>query len=273
MNKKNSQEINISEESNKPYSYNKRIFNLIAKGKTKDYYDAFNEAYNEAETLEKKENKTQEEIDNMIDLSMVASIIIASRFDFEDSSISQNKEKYIEYAREKLYRAADAPYKRVEAMIYLIRALYGQTSIAYKTDNFINQQQHIFNGDKWVNIVEKSTKNNVAKGYALTQRAYSYIVFAKYFDMEDEERLKKINKELRYAVVWDKENYLGHYAFGLFYSDKNTSYYDKQKAIDSFNKVLEFKDKYVYADEFMNEGEKNKIMNLAKNKIELLKKM
>ena len=90
--------------------------------------------------------------------------------------------------------------------------------------------------------------------------------------MSVKERLNKSEKDLLYATKWDEDNYLAYYALGLLYSDNGNSKYNKEKAIENFTKVTSYKNKDANLDNYLDDGEKDKAINNAKKKIDLLNK-
>ena len=198
-----------------------------------------------------------------------AAIIIARYFDFNDTVISSKKSDYIKAAREILYAVGSKPHNDSEALIYIIRALYGQTNIGYNLEGE-NKGLHIDAGNEWVTYLERHTDDRALKSYALTLRAFQYIVNGDILNMSVKERVKKVETELLYAVKWQDDNYLAYFSLGLLYSDEGHSKYSLTKAIENFNKVLDFKDVDVTLDQYLLFDEKARAMANAKRKVDAL---
>lgn len=205
-----------------------------------------------------------------IEAGLKSAIIIANDFDFNNELIKPRKSDYINFARDILYEASSKPNFNPDAMIYLIRALYGQTNIAYN-HNDEYKKNNIEDGNEWVDFLEKNTNNRTLKAYGLTLRVYQYIVNRDIFDYSTSEILNKAEKDLIYATKWDKESYLAFFALGLLYLDSENSKYDIEKSIENFTKVLELKDKTTFLDNYLSKNEKKHFMDNAKKQIEILK--
>ena len=201
----------------------------------------------------------------------LAARVIAYDFDFSNEIISEKEKDYVKFARDMLYEAGDKPNNDPEALIYLIRAFYGNTSIAYSHfgEHKIN---NIKSGNEWVDYIEKNTKDRTLKSYALTLRCYEYIVYGEELGMTVKDRLNKTEKDLLYATKWDEDNYLAYYCLGLIYSDNGNSKYNIEKAIENFTKVTAYKGKTVELDKYLDDGEKEKAIRNATKKIESLNK-
>lgn len=234
--------------------------------KKNSYLDKFNKYYKLFCDL--SENGDEEE---RLDAGKQAGKIIAYDFEFDNEAIKEKKKEYIKFARDILYEAGNKPNNDSEALIYLIRAFYGQTSIAYSHVGE-HKANNIKSGNEWVNYIERNTKDRTLKSYALTLRCYEYIVNGEELGMSVKERLNKTEKDLLYASKWDEDNYLAYFALGLLYSDNANSKYNVEKAIDNFTKVTLYKDKIAPLDKYLDDGEKEKAINSAKRKIDSLSK-
>lgn len=233
------------------------------------YYKEFNELYNECLRINKNETLTKEEELDLVNKAKQAAKIIAIDFDFEKEELKSLKKNYVKFARDVLYIAGSKPVNDPEAVIYLIRALYGQTNIAYNMSGE-HKIVNIEDGNEWVDYIERHTDDRILKAYALTLRAFQYIVNAKELAMAMPSLLKKVESDLLYATKWDEENFLSYLSLGLLYSDTGHSKYDVEKAKDNFNKVLDFKDKETKLEKYLMDDEKNRAMNIAKRKLDSL---
>ena len=213
---------------------------------------------------------SKEERERMVVLGEEMAISIAIEFNFEDHELSGMKQEYIEFARERLVDGTRKPYFRAMSMLYYIRALYGQTNIAFNLEGD-NRKTNILLGNDYVTRLERYTDIRALKAYVLALRAYRFIVDGDVIDMSQEARLKTVEKDLVYATKWDIDNYLAQYALALVYLNKNYENYNVDKAIGLFTEVLDTKDRKVPLDEYMSEEEKNRIISLAEKKLELLK--
>lgn len=238
------------------------IDSLSSKNK---HYEDFNEYYSEFCDLNDKENMGK----LWMETGKKAAIIVARYFDFNDSAISSKKNDYIKVARDILYAASSKPHNDSEALIYIIRALYGQTNLAYNLEGE-NKGIHIDGGNEWVTYLERHTDDRTLKSYALTLRAFQYIVNGDVLNMTVSQRIKKVETELLYAIKWQDDNYLAYFALGLLYSDDGNSKYNISKALENFNKVLTFKKISVKLDEYLLFDEKERAMANAKRKIDSL---
>lgn len=241
---------------------------LISK-KTPSYLKKFNKCYEAFFTLNEKEDLTNQEKEDRLENGVEAAINIALYFDFNLDLIKENKSEYIKFARDVLYEAGGNPNNNGEAMIYLIKALYGYTNIAYSHQNE-HKEKNIIDGNEWVDYLEKNSKNRVLKAYALTLRAYQYIVNGDVIGMSMKDRLNKSEKDLIYATKWDEDNYFAYFALALVYFDSGNSKYNKEKAINNFNKVLSYEDEYVELDKYLTDEEKQRCMRLARKQLEVL---
>ena len=232
---------------------------------SKSYYKDFNKCYSVFCNLNDEEDLNETWAEN----GKEAAIIVARHFDFSDSVVSSKKNEYIKMAREILYAVGSKPHFDSEALIYIIRALYGQTNIGYNLDGE-NKGIHIDAGNEWVSFLERNTSNRTLKSYAVTLKAFQYIVNGDVLNMTVAQRVKKAETELLYAVKWQEDNYLAYFALGLLYSDDGHSKYNASKALENFERVLEYKNVPVKLDDYLLFGEKNKAMENAKKKINSL---
>ena len=199
-----------------------------------------------------------------------APIKLSKDFDFADEGISSVKKEYVEFARERLLAGTRKPYFRVMSMLYYIKALYGQTNIAFNLEGN-NRKTNILLGNDYVTRLERYTDVRALKAYVLSLRAYRFIIDGDVLDMSQEERLKTIEKDLIYATKWDEENYLALYALGLVYLNKSYEKYDIIKSVEIFNQVTKLKNKTVGLDKYLSDEEKERIISLAEKKINTLK--
>ena len=241
---------------------------IIEKGKEK-YIKEFNNYYETFCELNDSEELSDEEKEKRLSCGVNAAIVIANSFDFNNEEIKEKKKEYVEFARDILYEAGGKPNNDAVAMMYLIKALYGHTNIAY---SHVNEHKlvNIEDGNEWVDYLEKNTKNRVLKAYALTLRAFQYMVNGELLSMSTKERIVKSEKDLIYATKWDIDNYYAYYALGLIYIDEGTSKYNKEKALDNFKKVVEYEDKSATLDMYLTDIEKQRAITNAKKKIQLL---
>jgi hypothetical protein len=246
------------------------IDNKLINKNTPKYFKDFNDYYTKFCDLTNQ--KDLSEIDNTkrLDYGEKAAIIVANYFDFERDEIKDKKNEYITFARDLFYENACKPNLDPDSMIFIIRALYGQTNIAYNQSSE-HKIDNIKDGNDWVDELERNTDNHTAKAYGLTLRSYAYMVNAKELGISVKEILNKVENDLIYATKWDENNYIAYYALGLVYIDKANSKYDPNKAIDNFNKVLSFKDKATNLDYYLTETDKARIMSNASKKIDLMK--
>jgi hypothetical protein len=226
-----------------------------------DYVKEFNKEY------ESFCNSNDEE---RINFGVKAAFIIVDKFDFNEEVIKNKKGELITFARDILYEASSKPHFNPEAMMYLIRALYGQTNIAYSHEGE-HKKVNIEDGNEWVQFLERNTNNRTLKAYALTLRVYQFIVNNDIFEMEIADILKKAERDLIYATKWDEENYLAFFALGLLYLDPENSKYDLEKSIENFEKCLEFENNTTFLDKYLSQTEKIHFMTNAKKQIEILK--
>ena len=233
--------------------------------KSRVYYKEFNEFYSKFCDLNDMGILTSDWAEN----GKEAAIIVAKDFDFSDLFIDSKKNDYIKVARDILYAVSSKPHNDSEALIYVIRALYGQTNIGYNLEGE-NKGIHIDGGNEWVTYLERNTNDRTLKSYALTLRAFQYIVNGDILNMTVKERIKKVETELLYAIKWQDDNYLAYFALGLLYCDDGHSKYNPQKALENFNKVLTFKKIDVKLDKYLLFNEKEKAMANAQRKIDEL---
>ena len=233
------------------------------------YYSEFNKVYEEFCSLNEKEDLTSEEVTLKIEAGKKVASIITLDFDFNKEEVKSKSTEYIKLARDILYVAGSKPFNDSEALILLVRALYGQTNIAYSQTGE-HKIVNIEDGNEWVDHLERDTKDHTLKSYALTLRVFQYMVNGEALGLSVEQRLKKSETDLIYASKWDEENYLAFYALGLLYSDNGNSKYNVEKATTNFKKVLEFKDKETKLDEYLMNGEKERAMENASKKIDSL---
>lgn len=236
------------------------------------YYNEFNKAYVEFCDLNEKFDLSDEEIISKIEAGKKVASSITLDFDFSKEEIKSKSNEYVKLARDILYVAGSKPFNDSEALILLVRALYGQTNIAYSQEGE-HKIINIEDGNEWVDHLERDTKDHTLKSYALTLRVFQYMVNGSELGMSVEQRLKKSETDLIYASKWDEENYLAFYALGLLYSDNGNSKYNVEKSINNFTKVLEFKDKETKLDEYLMNGEKERAMENANRKIAQLKQI
>jgi len=250
--------------------YDLLIEKSLIKHGAPEYLKEFNESYKMFCDLSEQANLTEDELQIQVAKGAEAAIIVASKFDFTREEIHNKKQEYVKFARDMLYMAGGHPNNNADAMIYLIKALYGQTYIAYNhtTDHKV---KNIEDGNEWVDYLEKNTNNRVLKAYALTLRAYQYIVNGEEIGMSVKDRLNKSEKDLIYATKWDVDNYFAFFALGLIYIDNGNSKYNVDKAISNFKKVLEYEDTFATLDKYVTREEKERAMTLARRKIEYLK--
>lgn len=239
--------------------------------KSFSYLKEFNKHYESFCDLSEMNSNDEDINTKRIEAGKLAAKVIAYDFEFNNELISEKKKEYIKFARDMLYEAGNKPNYDSEALIYLIRAYYGQTSIAYSHSGE-NKEKNIKIGNDWVDHIERNTKDRTLKAYALTLRCYEYMVNGQELGMSVKERLNKSEKDLLYATKWDEDNYLAYYALGLLYSDNGNSKYNKEKAIENFTKVTSYKNKDANLDNYLDDGEKDKAINNAKKKIDLLNK-
>ena len=92
------------------------------------------EKYEEYLSLQDKLTPSKEERERIVVLGEEMAILIAIEFNFEDKELEGMKEEYVEFARERLVEGTKKPYFRHMSMLYYIRALYGQTNIAFSLE-------------------------------------------------------------------------------------------------------------------------------------------
>ena len=233
------------------------------------YFKDFNKYYEAFCDLNDSDDLSQEDAKKRLNYGVEAAIIIANTFDFNEIILRSKKGDYVNFARNILYEASGDPNNDAEAMIYLIKAFYGHTNIAYSHTNE-HKLVNITDGNDWVEYLEKNSKNRVLKAYSLTLRAFQYIVNGELLGMSVKDRLNKSEKDLIYATKWDEDNYYAYYALGLIYFDSGNSKYDKNKASDNFKKVLSYEHDYVELDKYLTNTEKQRAMDNARRKLEVL---
>lgn len=237
---------------------------------SKECYKTFNGKYEKYKKLEEVLSPSKDEREAMVILGEEMGILIANEFDFEDEQIKGYKKEYIEFAREKLLAGTRKPYYRPMSMVYYIKALYGQTNIAFSlTGN--NRKTNILLGNDYVTRLERYTDIRHLKAYVISLRAYRYIIDGDLFEMSAEERFAFVERDLIYATKWDEQNYLALYALALTYLNKSFKKYDVDKAMELFNRVKALENVPVGLDEYLSKEDKAKIMSLADNKIKSLK--
>lgn len=195
-----------------------------------------------------------------------AAIIVANDFDFTRDEIKGKKNEYVNFSRDMLYEAAIKPYNNPIAMMYLIKALYGQTNIAY-SQTLEHQGINLNRGNEWVDHLERTTDNKPLKAYALTLRSYEYIINGVHIGMSIEDRIHKAEKDLIYATKWDPQNYFAYFALGLLYMDTYNSKYNVEKALENFEKVVSFENSKAAIDDYLDISEKRRFMSAAYKKI------
>ena len=242
----------------------------IVYNTSKSVYKTFNKKYEEYLSLQDKLTPSKEERERIVVLGEEMAILIAIEFNFEDKELEGMKEEYVEFARERLVEGTKKPYFRHMSMLYYIRALYGQTNIAFSLEGD-NRKTNILLGNDYVTRLERYTDVRALKAYVLALRAYRFIIDGDIIDMELDMRLKTVEKDLVYATKWDTDNYLAQYALALVYLNKNYENYSLEKATNLFKEVLDTKGRKVPLDEYVSEEEKNRIITLAEKKLELLK--
>lgn len=258
---------NDKSKQTKPTMANKNLIiddSLFTK-ETPKYLSDFNDCYKIFYEKGANDILDEERLEN----GEKAAIIIADFFDFNRVEVKDKKNEYIKFARDVLYEAASKPNNSSTAMIHLIRALYGQTSIAYSQTQE-HKVNNIKDGNEWVDHIERITDNKPLKAYALSLRAYQYIVNGEDLSMPLEERFTKAEKDLLYATKWIDDNYLGHYFLGLVYIDSDNVKYDANKALDNFNKAMSFKEVSSSLDEYVDKDFKNRVMQFTSNKIDAI---
>lgn len=235
----------------------------------KDFITKETQHYKEFNEISRKFIECLDE-DEKISLGISLAILIADKFDFNKDELKVNKNEYITLARDILYVTSSNPINDQSSLIHLIKALYGQTSIAYNQKGE-HKKINLEDGNEWVDYLEKNVDDRTIKSYALTLRAFQYIVYGESLEISVNDRLKRAEKDLLYASKWDEENYLAFYCLGLLYNDDANSKYDVDKALKNFMKAKEFLDKEVKLDVYVTGNEKEKIMINADKKINLLK--
>ena len=233
-------------------------------------YKTFNEKYIKYKKLTEILTPSKEDREKMVILGEEMAIIIAEDFNFDDHELNGKKKEYVEFARERLVAGTRKPYFRVMSMLYYIKALYGQTTIAFSLEGH-NRKTNILLGNDYVTRLERYTDVRALKAYVLSLRAYRFIIDGDILDMSPETRLKTIEKDLIYATKWDDQNYLALYALGLVYLNKSYEKYDVNKALDLFKQVKALKGKTVGLDKYIEDAEKDRIIGLAEKKIDTLK--
>lgn len=261
--KKNSNDVSVKTDR-------ELIINLLALNKNQPaYFKDFNYYYETFCDLNDKEELSGDEKEKRLECGVDAAIIIADSFDLNHELIKPKRHDYIEFARNILYEAGGKPNNDARAMIYLIKALYAHTNLAYSHTNE-HKLINIQDGNEWVEYLEKNTKNGVLKAYALTLRAFQYIVNGEALNMSVKDRINKSEKDLIYATKWDEDNYYAYYALGLIYLDNGNSKYNKDKALENFKKVASYENEFAQLDKYLTDEEKSRAMNNAKNKIKIL---
>lgn len=239
------------------------------KKPSKKCYKNFNEKYKEYKELSEVLIPSKEQKERMVVLGEEMAMIVAVDFNFDDEEVKGKKKEYIEFARECLVLGTKKPYFRVMSMLYYIKALYGQTNIAFSLEGN-NRKTNILLGNDYVTRLERYTNERPLKAYVLALRAYRFIIDGDVLDMTPEDRLKTLEKDLVYATKWDDKNYLALYALGLVYLNKSYDKYDPSKAKGIFKLVTGLRGKEVGLDKYLSNEEKERIISLAEKKIELL---
>lgn len=232
-------------------------------------YKDFNNVYKQFCDLNEKEDLSKEELNLKIELLKKVVYLVAFDFDLEKEIIKDKANEYVFFTRDALYWLANKPYHDAESIMILIKSLYGQTNVGYAhTDE--TKESLIKDGNAWVEYLERNTKDKVLKSYAATLRAFQYIVNGELLELTIPERLHKTERELKYAICWNQDNYLAYYAMGLLYSDSANDKYNKDLAIENFKKVGEYDNKENDLDKYLVHGEKQKAMDNASKKVILL---
>lgn len=243
---------------------------LLISNPSKDEYKEFNNKYDQYKKLADTLFPSKEEKEKAVLLGEEIAILIARDFDFSDEEIAKKKKSYVEFARERLVDASKKPYYRQLAMLFYIRALYGQTNLAFSHEGE-NKARNIGIGNDYVTRLERYTDDRALKGYVLALRAYRLLIDWDLLDLPIEIRQKKILNELLYATKWDDHNYLAEYALGLLYLNKSWDTYDEKKAKEQFELVAKLDGVKVDLDKYIDAQEKDRIIGLAKKKLESLK--
>ena len=243
---------------------------LLISNPSKDEYKEFNNKYDQYKKLADTLFPSKEEKEKAVLLGEEIAILIARDFDFSDEEIAKKKKSYVEFARERLVDASKKPYYRQLAMLFYIRALYGQTNLAFSHEGE-NKARNICIGNDYVTRLERYTDDRALKGYVLALRAYRLLIDWDLLDLPIEIRQKKILNELLYATKWDDHNYLAEYALGLLYLNKSWDTYDEKKAKEQFELVAKLDGVKVDLDKYIDAQEKDRIIGLAKKKLESLK--
>lgn len=238
-------------------------------GEEDNLYREFNEAFNEFCDLNDRGTLDKVETKRKVEVLKKAAFSIVFDFDFQKEAIKDKTAEYIFFARDAIYWLAHKPTCDAESTMLLVRILYGQTNVGY-IHNDENKAKMISDGNEWVEYLEKHTDNKTLKSYAATLRAFQYLANGELLEMSIEERLTKTERELKYAICWDTSNYLAYYALGLLYSDDANDKYNKDLAIENFNKVLEYQDRDTELDKYLIHGEKEKAIDKSNEKKLLL---
>lgn len=191
---------------------------------------------------------------------------IAKEIDLNDERIKDNANNYIEFARDLLYKFSEKPYNDSRAMLYLAMALCMQTNLAYKASS-LSLAKNVECACNWIDKIERKTDNRTIKAYALSLKAYAYMVFGDCFDLTVNERNKRAQKDLIYATKWDEDNYFAYYALALIYLDNKSQFYDLDMYKKYMNKVLEYENKTVKMDDYYKKEDKKRLMEKAKSRI------
>jgi len=242
---------------------------LISKP-SKGVYKDFNKKYEQYKKLSEILTPSKEEKQELVLLGEELAILVAKDFDFSDEEISNRKKQYVEFARERLVEASKKPYYRELAMLFYIKALYGQTNLAFSHEG-TNKKKNIDLGNDYVTRLERYTDDRALKGYVLALRAYRLLIDWNLLELPIETRQKKILNELLYATKWDDHNYLAEYALGLLYLNEAWDTYDVDKAKVQFEIVSKLDGVKVPLDKYINIEEKERIIKLAQNKLKELK--
>ena len=230
------------------------------------YIKRFNSDYQEFYELSNGKLDKDKEARRIALVNNLAKMIV-EKFDFGNPLLKNKKDNYVSFARNALYECASKPYFDDDAMIIIIRALYGQTILAYPM-----KAEHLIDGNEWVTFLERNSDNHTLKAYALALRAYIYIVHGDLFDLGLKKRIDIAQTDLIYASKWDEDNYLAYFCLGLIFSDGDGYKDDHARALENFTKAYSYHDKKVSLDTYLTKEDKERIMNNANNKIKILKK-
>jgi hypothetical protein len=246
------------------------FIDFLIDNPSKDVYKTFNDKYKKYKELDEIALPNKEQRLDMAILGEEMGILIARDFDFNDQEVANRKKEYVEFARERLVDATRKPYYRPVAMLFYIKALYGQTNIAFNLDGD-NRKINIGIGNDYVTRVERYTDDRSLKAYVIALRAYRLLMDGYLLELAQEDRNKKIEKELQYAALWDENNYLAVYALGLVYLNKSWDTYSEEKAKEQFKKIVKLEKVEVGLDKYIDENEKQRIITMAKRKLSELK--